>query len=86
MSTNVIAKTKKSTSIRIDADVFDRIKSLAEEEHRTFSNYIEYALIKILDQNTIDRTNDICQSLREVKMIKDGKLKAKTADELYDEL
>lgn len=36
--------------------------------------------------NSIDRTNDICQSLREVKMIKDGKLKAKTADELYDEL
>lgn len=28
----------------------------------------------------------ICQGLREVKMIKEGKLKAKSADELFDEL
>ena len=86
MSTNTISRPKKSTSIRIDADVFDKIKSMAESEHRTFSNYVEYILIKMLDQEPIDRTDSICQGLREVKMIKDGKLKAKTADELFDEL
>ena len=33
-----------------------------------------------------DLLEGICQGLREVKMIKEGKLKAKSADELFDEL
>lgn len=33
-----------------------------------------------------DLLEEICQGLREVKMIKEGKLKAKSADELFDEL
>lgn len=33
-----------------------------------------------------DLTEGICQALREVKMIEEGKLKAKSIDELFDEL
>ena len=33
-----------------------------------------------------DLTSRICKALCEVKMIREGKLKAKTADELFDEL
>lgn len=86
METNVISRQKISTSISIDADVFDKVKSIAEGEHRTFSNFVEYVLVKILDNDLKDRTDDICQSLKEIRMIKDGKLKAKSADELFDEL
>lgn len=33
-----------------------------------------------------DLLEGICQGLREVKMIKEGQLKVKSADELFDEL
>ena len=33
-----------------------------------------------------DLTSRICKALYEVKMIREGKLKAKTVDELFDEL
>ena len=36
-----------------------------------------------IDTGLLER---ICQGLREVKMIKEGKLTAKSADELFDEL
>jgi antitoxin (DNA-binding transcriptional repressor) of toxin-antitoxin stability system len=36
--------------------------------------------------NKTDLTGKICQALREVKMMREGKLKAKTIDELLDEL
>lgn len=32
MDTNTISRPKKSTSIRIDADVFDKVKSMAESD------------------------------------------------------
>lgn len=36
--------------------------------------------------NKEDLTSRICKALCEVKMIRDGKLKAKTVDELFEEL
>ena len=90
MNTSVISKPKKSTSIRIDADVFDRVKSIAEEEHRSFSNYIEYVLLKVLDQEgrkpVVDHTERICQALREVKMMKEGKIKETSMEEFLNDL
>lgn len=85
-----MSKPKKSTSIRIDADVLDRVKSIAEEEHRSFSNYIEYVLLKVLDQEeqkpVVDYTERICQALREVKMMKEGKIKETSMEEFLNDL
>lgn len=86
MNTNTISRPKKSTSIRIDAEIFDKIKSIADEEHRSFSNYIESLLIKTLGEEPLDRTGNICQALREVKMIKEGKIEEPSMDELINEL
>lgn len=90
MNTSIISKPKKSTSIRIDADVLDRVKSIAEEEHRSFSNYIEYVLLKVLDQEeqkpVVDYTERICQALREVKMMKEGKIKETSMEEFLNDL
>lgn len=84
MSTTI--KTKSSASIRIDTDLLNILKSNAKRDNRSLSNYLETILFEIIPQQPIDRTEGICQGLREVKMIKGGKLKAKSADELFDEL
>ena len=84
MSTTI--KTKSSASIRIDTDLLNILKSNAKRDNRSLSNYLETILFEIIPQKSIDRTEGICQGLREVKMIKEGKLTAKTADELFDEL
>lgn len=42
--------------------------------------------IKMANNKANNITSRICQALHEVKMIKRGKLKAKTMDELLDEL
>ncbi len=42
--------------------------------------------IKIANSKAYNITSRICQALHEVKMIKEGKLKAKTMDELLDGL
>lgn len=86
MNTNTISRPKISTSIRIDAEIFDKAKSIADEEHRSFSNYIEYLLIKTLEEEPLDRTDNICQSLREVRMMKEGKIEEPSMDELINEL
>ena len=86
MGTNIISKPKKSTSIRIDADVFDKVKSIADEEHRSVSSYIEYVLVKMLDKEAEDHTKKICQALREVKMIKEGKIEEPSMDDFLNEL
>ena len=90
METSLISKPKISTSIRIDADVFERAKSIAEEEHRSFSSYIEYVLLKVLDKEklepVVDHTDRICQALREVKMMKEGKIKETSMEEFLNEL
>ena len=81
MSTTI--KTKSSASIRIDTDLLNILKSNAKRDNRSLSNYLETILFEIIPQQSIE---GICQGLREVKMIKEGKLKAKSADELFDEL
>lgn len=84
MSTTI--KTKSSASIRIDTDLLNILKSNAKRDNRSLSNYLETILFEIIPQKSFDRTEGICQGLREVKMIKEGKLEAKSADELFDEL
>ena len=80
-------KTKTSASIRIDTDLLNTLKSNAKKDNRSFSNYMETILFDVVaQQQPRDITEGICQGLREVKMIKDGKLKSKSADELFDEL
>ena len=62
------------------------IKTQSSASIRSLSNYLETILFEIIPQKSIDRTEGICQGLREVKMIKEGKLQAKSADDLFDEL
>ncbi len=85
MSTAV--KTKSSASIRIDTDLLNILKSNAKRDNRSFSNYMETILFEVIaQQQPQDITEGICQGLREVKMMKEGKLKELSMDDLLDEL
>ncbi len=85
MSTAV--KTKSSASIRIDTDLLNILKSNAKRDNRSFSNYMETILFEVIaQQQPQDITEGICQGLREVKMMKEGKLKELSMDDLLNEL
>ncbi len=45
-----MATTKRVFTLRLTDDVFDKIGELAASEHRSMTNYIEYVLIKHLEQ------------------------------------
>ncbi|MEG0913061.1 MAG: hypothetical protein RSB78_04105 [Oscillospiraceae bacterium] len=44
MSTN-----KRVFTLRMEDEVFDKISALAAQEHRSMTNYIEYVLLKHID-------------------------------------
>lgn len=45
-----MATSKKVFTLRLADEVFDKIGVLATEEHRSVTNYIEYVLLKHLDE------------------------------------
>lgn len=60
-----MATIKRVFTLRMSDDVFDRIGVLATAEHRSMTNYIEYVLLKHLDeyekenaQSSAERTCD----------------------------
>lgn len=45
-----MATTKRVFTLRLTDAVFDKIGALAASEHRSMTNYIEFVLIKHLEQ------------------------------------
>lgn len=45
-----MATNKRVFTLRLSDEVFDKIGSLATNEHRSMTNYIEYVLIQHLEQ------------------------------------
>ena len=45
-----MAKNKRVFTLRLTDEVFDKIGILATAEHRSMTNYIEYVLLKHLDE------------------------------------
>ena len=46
-----MATLKRVFTLRLEDDTFDRIEKLADREHRSMTNLIEYILLKYLDDN-----------------------------------
>lgn len=44
-----MATDKKVFTLRLKGEVFDKIGTLATREHRSMTNYIEYVLLKHLE-------------------------------------
>ena len=45
-----MATNKRVFTLRLTDEVFDKIGRLASSEHRSMTNYIEYVLLKHLDE------------------------------------
>ena len=45
-----MATNKRVFTLRLSDEVFDKIGILATDEHRSMTNYIEYVLLKHLEQ------------------------------------
>ena len=45
-----MATNKRVYTLRLQDDVFDKIEYLAEEEHRSMTNFIEYVLLQYLNK------------------------------------
>ena len=45
-----MASNKRVFTLRLEDDVFDKIGVLATAEHRSMTNYIEFVLLKHLDE------------------------------------
>ena len=50
-----MASNKRVFTLRLDDEIYDRIGQLAEQEHRSMTNYIEFILLKHLEE--LDRKN-----------------------------
>jgi len=44
-----MATNKKVFTLRLSDEVFDKIGALATEEHRSLTNYIEFVLLKHIE-------------------------------------
>ena len=58
-----MATGKRVFTLRLSDEVFDKIGTLATEEHRSITNYIEFVLLKHLEEvekerGTIDTKKD----------------------------
>ena len=46
-----MATNKRVFTLRLTDEVFDKIGNLATEQHRSMTNYIEYVLLKHIEEN-----------------------------------
>lgn len=51
-----MATVKRVFTLRLEDEIYDRIGVLATREHRSMTNYIEYVLLKHLDE--VDRKDN----------------------------
>ena len=45
-----MATTKRAFTLRLTDEVFDKIGTLATNEHRSMTNYIEFVLLKHIEE------------------------------------
>jgi len=50
-------ENKIATLIRIEEEIYEEIKVIAEEENRSFNKQIEYILKKFIEENDKKRNN-----------------------------
>jgi len=53
-----MATSKKVFTLRLQDEVFEKIEYLAQQDHRSVTNLIEYVLLKYIDQYQ-DKNGDI---------------------------
>ena len=49
-----MATSKRVFTLRLSEDVLDKIGKLATQEHRSITNYIEFVLLRHLEEDALD--------------------------------
>ena len=49
-----MATSKRVFTLRLSEDVLDKIGKLAPKEHRSVTNYIEFVLLRHLEEDALD--------------------------------
>ena len=52
-----MATNKRVFTLRLSDEVFNKIGTLATSEHRSMTNYIEYVLLKHIQENEKEQVN-----------------------------
>lgn len=63
--------TKKATMLRLDADLVDRLKELAHNEHRSLNNYVECILLDVAYNTPNEETVAAINEARSGKYVGD---------------
>ena len=50
-----MATNKRVFTLRLSDEVFDKIGALATDEHRSVTNYIEFVLLKHIEEVELER-------------------------------
>ena len=79
-----IATKKKSTSLRINSNLFAHIEKLAKEENRSLNNFIETTLFDALEYREPNETTK--KAIAEFKKDKKNLKRYSSAKELFDDL
>ena len=58
-----MASNKRVFTLRLSDEVFDKIGTLATREHRSITNYIEYVLLKHIEDE--EKQGPICTENQE---------------------
>ena len=52
-----MATTKRVFTLRLTDEIFDKIGKLAADQHRSMTNYIEYILMKHIEETESDASS-----------------------------
>jgi predicted transcriptional regulator len=63
----------KTVTVRIDDTTYRKIKSAAEAERRTISNFIEYATLNYVEQSTFVEDDEMAGIMKNEALLKNLK-------------
>ena len=63
-----MATNKRVFTLRLSDEVFDKIGVLATKEHRSITNYIEYVLLKHLEELSESKGKSTSMTPKETKV------------------
>ena len=78
--------TKKITSLRLNQDLYKRIKNQAKKENRSVNNYIENVLLEQIGGKIEMTKAEYKEMLNKSKQSKSYSLNAEEEKKLFDEL
>ena len=71
----------KTITMRVDDDIYTMIKTAADGERRSISNFIEYATIAFLTEESFVSDNEMDEILRDENLLKNLKQGKKEIEE-----